>query len=349
MRQITFTDEQVKQLAHESIYHDHHLVRRKMLTLFLKAQGYAHHEIADLIQISPTTLRTYLDQFTAGGVDGLKPLHYAGKPNRLAEQHAAIIAHLEAAPPATLKEAQAKIEEASQLKRSLPQVRAFLQTHKLRRRKMKQLPKDGDPDLLRAQETFQVEQLEPLVQQAQQHTVHLFFVDAAHFVLLPCLGYLYSLIVRYLPSSPGRQRFNVLGALHASTHELVSITNATYINAAAVCALLEKLAVQFQDLPIVLILDNARYQKCQVVFETAARLHIRLVYLPPYSPHFNLIERLWKFTRKTVLYNAYYAKYDKFSAAITKCLSETHTTYKEELETWLNPKFQSFKNAKSHP
>ena len=33
-----------------------------MLTLFLKAQGYAHHEVADLIQISPTTLRTYLDQ-----------------------------------------------------------------------------------------------------------------------------------------------------------------------------------------------------------------------------------------------------------------------------------------------
>ena len=349
MRQITFTDEQVKHLLHESIYHDHHLVRRQMLTLFLKAQGYAHHEVADLIQISPTTLRTYLDQFTAGGLDGLKALHDTGKPNRLAEQHAAIIAHLEAAPPATLKEAQAKIAEASQLKRSLPQVRAFLQTDKLRRRKMKQLPKDGDPELLRAQETFRVEQLEPLIQQAQPHTVHLFFGDAAHLVLLPCLGYLYSLIVRYLPSRPGRQRFNVLGALHAFTQERVSITNATSINAAAVCALLEKLATHFQDLPIVLILDNARYQKCQVVFETAARRHIQLVYLPPYSPNFNLIERLWKFTRKTVLYNVYYAKYDKFSAAITECLSKTHTTYKEELETWLNPKFQSFKNAKFQP
>jgi transposase len=158
MRQITFTDEQVKQLVYESIYHDHHLVRRKMLTLFLKAQGYVHHEVTDLIQTSPTTLRTYLDQFTTGGVDSLKPLHYVGSPNRLAERHAAIIAHLEAAPPATLKEAQAKIEEVSQLKRPLPQVRAFLQTYKLRRRKMKQLPKDGTPDLWRAQETFQVEQ-----------------------------------------------------------------------------------------------------------------------------------------------------------------------------------------------
>jgi transposase len=163
--------------------------------------------------------------------------------------------------------------------------------------------------------------------------VHLFFVDAAHFVLLPCLGYLYSLIVRCVPGSPGQQRFNVLGALHAITHELVSITDAPYINAAAVCALLEKLAIQFQDLPIVLILDNARYQKCQVAFETAAGLHIRLLYLPPHSPKFNLIERLWKFTRKTVVYNAYYAKYGKFSAAIAECLSKTYTTYKEELET----------------
>jgi hypothetical protein len=62
-----------------------------------------------------------------------------------------------------------------------------------------------------AQETFKTQTLEPLIEQAKQKKLHLFFVDAAHFVMLPFLGYLYSLTVRYVKSASGRKRFNVLG------------------------------------------------------------------------------------------------------------------------------------------
>ena len=40
----------------------------------------------------------------------------------------------------------------------------------------------------------------------------------------------------------GRQRFNVLGALNAVTHQLVTVTNESYINSASVGELLEKIA-----------------------------------------------------------------------------------------------------------
>lgn len=126
---------------------------------------------------------------------------------------------------------------------------------------MKQLPAKAE---VQAQETFKTQTLEPLVEQAQQHQLHLFFVDAAHFVMLPFLGYLYSLTVRYVKSASGRKRFNVLGTLNAISHELVTISNHTYINAGSVCALLEKLHQLYRDLPIVLVMDNARYQKCQL-------------------------------------------------------------------------------------
>ena len=75
---------------------------------------------------------------------------------------------------------------------------------------MKQIPAKAD---VQAQEKFKTETLEPLIEQAQQQKLHLFFVDAAHFVMLPFLGYLYSLAVRYVRSVSGRKRFNVLGAL----------------------------------------------------------------------------------------------------------------------------------------
>ena len=211
---------------------------------------------------------------------------------------------------------------------------------------MKQIPAKADVE---AQESFKTETLEPLVEQAHQHQLHLFFVDAAHFVMLPFLGYLYSLTVRYVKSASGRKRFNVLGALNAVSHELVTITNHAYINALAVCELLEKLYALYDDLPIVLVLDNARYQKCQLVLEKAYSLNIQLIFLPPYSPNLNLIERLWKFVKKEVLYNQYYQDYDQFCTAISDCLDQTHTTHQAALETWLTPKFQSFKNVTFNP
>lgn len=50
---------------------------------------------------------------------------------------------------------------------------------------MKQIPAKAD---VVAQESFKTETLEPLIEQAEQKKLHLFFVDAAHFVMLPFLG-----------------------------------------------------------------------------------------------------------------------------------------------------------------
>lgn len=200
-----------------------------------------------------------------------------------------------------------------------------------------------------AQETFKTETLEPLIGQAQQKKLHLFFVDAAHFVMLPFLGYLYSLTVRYVKSASGRKRFNVLGALNAVTQQLVTLTNHDYINAWSVCELLQQLHQLYGDLPIVLVMDNARYQKCKLVLEKAQHLHIQLVFLTPYSPNLNLIERLWKFVKKEVLYNKHYQDYGQFCQAILDCLEQTHTTHKAALQTLLTPKFQTFENVTFNP
>ncbi len=126
MRKIEFSQEQIKQLSYESIHQEHYLVRRRMQALLLKSQGLRHKEIAEILSISETTLREYLDLYLAGGVEALKALHYQGKANQLAEKKAEIIAALEANPPSTYKEAQAKIKEVTGLQRSVTQVREFL-------------------------------------------------------------------------------------------------------------------------------------------------------------------------------------------------------------------------------
>lgn len=178
---------------------------------------------------------------------------------------------------------------------------------------------------------------------AEQRVVY--FMDAAHFVFAPFLGYLWSFSRLFVRAPSGRKRFNVLGALNAITHEVITVTNDSYINAQSVCTLLMQLASLHVNVPLTLVLDNARYQKCTVVQELAALLHIELLYLPSYSPNLNLIERLWKFVKKQCLYSKYYADYDAFTTAISDCLQHTHDRYKKELDSLLTLRFQTFEKV----
>ncbi len=143
----------------------------------------------------------------------------------------------------------------------------------------------------------------------------------------------------------GRQRFNVLGALHAITHQLITVTNESYINAISVCELLEKIAALGLSTPITVVMDNARYQRCRLVLERAGQLGIELLFLPPYSPNLNLIERLWRFVRKECLYNTYYEHFNAFKQAITQCLAETTGRHQAALNRLLTLEFQTFESS----
>lgn len=208
------------------------------------------------------------------------------------------------------------------------------------------LPAKADPD---RQAAYLAQELEPRLAQAQAGQRAVFFVDAAHFVLAPFLGFLWSLTRVFLRAPAGRQRFNVLGALNAITHELLTVTNDTYITAPEVCALLRHLAALNLSVPLTVVLDNARYQRCAQVIALAASLEIELCFLPPYSPNLNLIERLWKFVKKQCLYSTYYADFAAFKTAIVQCLAHTHTAHRAALDSLLTLRFQRFEKAQFPP
>lgn len=168
------------------------------------------------------------------------------------------------------------------------------------------------------------------------------FVDAAHFVYGPFLGYLWCLVRLFVPGPSGRKRYNVLAALDAITHRVIRVSNHAYINAESVCALLRQVAAAGLRRPITLVLDNARYQKCEAVQALARSLRIELLYLPSYSPNLNLIERLWKFVKKECLGCRVLPTYEAFTAAIDSCLAELNTRHKHQMDTLLTLEFQLF-------
>jgi transposase len=169
-------------------------------------------------------------------------------------------------------------------------------------------------------------------------------VDAAHFVYGAFLGMLWCIKRLFVKTPSGRQRLNVLAALNAITREVVSVANDTYVTAETVCQLLYRLAAS-HVVPITVILDNARYQRCAMVREVAALLHIELLFLPSYSPNLNLIERFWKFVKKRCLYGKYYADQRAFKQAILDCIDQAPTRDQAQLQTLLTLNFQTFKDA----
>jgi len=82
----------------------------------------------------------------------------------------------------------------------------------------------------------------------------------------------------------------------------------TSIPSVTVCELLRLLAGAHTGVPITIVLDNARYQRCALVQNLAQTLGIELLFLPPYSPNLHLIERFWKFVKKQCLYSKYYTR-----------------------------------------
>jgi transposase len=69
------------------------------------------------------------------------------------------------------------------------------------------------------------------------------------------------------------------------------------------------------------------------------------VYLPSYSPNLNLIERLWKFTKRRALYGRYHPTFAQFQAAIQEVLDGVSTTHVETLKSLMTLKFQRFEDV----
>jgi transposase len=69
---------------------------------------------------------------------------------------------------------------------------------------------------------------------------------------------------------------------------------------------------------MVIVLDNAKYHHARRLasFLRQHRRVLRLLFLPPYSPQLNPIERVWKLTRRLATHNRYFATLGDLLSAV---------------------------------
>jgi len=87
MLQLTFSEEEIKELDYQRYHHPHPRVQRKMEGLLLKAKGLPHQQIAHCVGICGNTLHSYLEQYQEGGIEALKRLDFYRPSSELDKHH----------------------------------------------------------------------------------------------------------------------------------------------------------------------------------------------------------------------------------------------------------------------
>ncbi|HIP29932.1 MAG TPA: IS630 family transposase [Sulfurospirillum arcachonense] len=86
----------------------------------------------------------------------------------------------------------------------------------------------------------------------------------------------------------------------------------------------------YGDKPIAYFIDNASWHKTKIVQEYCEKNDITLLFLPPYSPEYNPIERVWGYLKSKVK-NIYFSTAKKFTDFITDLLQNINQTDKNTL------------------
>ena len=320
-----------------------HRYKQKLLALRMHHEGAAHGFIGRCLNISQPTLRTYLVEYQEGGLERVLEDRSYRPSSSLSPFWQCLKCSFAAAPVPNAKAAVERIERLTGVRLSESQSRRAMKRMGMSLKKAAPLPGKLDEQL---QLDFYAQEMTPRLAQAAKGDRKVFFVDAAHFVLGAFLGLLWCFARPFIKTSPGRQRYSVLGAVDSHTKEIISYRSTDNINAQSVCELLTLIRAKHPTTAITLIMDNARYQRCELVRSHAAILDIELLYLPAYSPNLNLIERLWKLVKKRCLTNRYHPTFAAFRQAIDQCLDDLASPASDQLLSLLSLNFQLFSASK---
>ncbi len=176
-----------------------------------------------------------------------------------------------------------------------------------------------------AQQAFLTEVYEPLKTTLGEHD-RSYFIDGVHVRhnSVPAYAWIPKGEERELPANTGRKRININGAIDIVDMNYVWQESDT-INADSVIDTLRTLDAQNSLAHVIYVIaDNARYYKSRMVRKYLETSKVRMIYLPPYSPNLNIIERLWKYMRSCVLHNQYYEHYAEFASAIHVFMNNVH-------------------------
>lgn len=305
----------------------------RIRVILLLDQGETYKNIAKFLFLDEGTIANYRQRYKEGGIEGLIVDDYSAKNCLLTEDEMMELSlHLESHVYLSVKDIIGHIQKTFGVKYTISGATKLLKRMGFSYKKPKPVPGKADKE---KQQDF-IEAYNRLKGHGK-----VYFSDSTHPQYNPVLSYEW--IKKGMDfdvfTNSGRFHLNINGALCIDDLDIITRT-CEKVNGDSICDLLKAIRAKNKgDERLYLVLDNAPFNRSRKVKALAKELKIKLVYLPPYSPNLNPIERLWKFFKKKTLYNQYFETFEEFKAACTNFFRYARR-HRPELETLLTDNFR---------
>lgn len=313
----------------------------RIKTILYLDLGMSYEEVSRLLLLDEGTIRRYEKDYNKTGLDGLLTVHYQGGTSKLtSEQETQLVEELESKVYLSAKEICAYVKDTFQIEYTPEGMVHLLHRIGFVYKKAKQVPGKAEEE---KQKKF-IEQYEKTKEKKSSND-KIFFIDATHphHNSIPSYGWIKKGETVEIKSNTGREKLNLNGAVNIQDCEVIIRAEET-INADAVINLLQEIELKNSEADnIYIILDNAPYNRAKKVQEYIKDSKIELIFLPSYSPNLNIIERLWWFFKKEVLYNKYYDKFSDFKKIVMSFFENIHL-HKDKLSRLLTDNFHIIKD-----
>jgi transposase len=304
--------------------------------ILLLNSGYSFQQVADVLLMDDDTIRRYVNIYQEEGVKGLMRDLYVGSQSWLDDEELQILEeYLEENVCLSAKEPCQFVLEEFGVEYTVSGMRALLHRMGFAYKKPKIIPGKANPE---KQKSFLRKYNR--IKASKETEDQIYFADGCHPALNPIAGYgwIKKGKEKQIPSNTGRQHLNLNGAYNPETMETV-IVESPMINAQSTIELFEKIQRKQKEGKIFFISDNARYYRAVLIKEYLKKhRRIKIVALPPYSPNLNLIERLWLFYKKNILYNNYYESLSDMRETTLEFFSKLRY-YRQELSELMTENF----------
>ena len=309
--------------------------RNRLCVVLGYDDGSSIDELASVLRLSHPTVYNYLNEFHSG--QKVKNLPRGGGKDKLdKDQSQTLKKHLSEITYLKVKEICAYVKAKFGIFFSRSGMTKWLHENRFVFKCPKKIPGKLDPE----RQKEWVEEYEALKSRLKSDE-EIYFVDAVHpeHQSQAARGWIQKGEQKTLQSTGKQLRLHLAGALCLDGMKVVTREYDT-VDADAMINFFRALEASTDASKIYVVLDNARSNKNNKLTEYLKDSRIKPVYLPPYSPNLNPIERLWKIMRETKLYNRYYASVVDFFHEIRSFFSDD---VPKKARTWtsrLNDKFQ---------
>lgn len=281
--------------------------------VLLLGTGWTEHDVAEALLLDEKTVARYVERYRQDNRGRFWQMDYQGSEPKLTEsQMRRLDTHLQGRIYLTVAGITAYVHQTFGVTYCEQGMTNLLHRLNFTYKKPKVVPGKADAE---AQRDF-LKSYQALKKRKHPDDP-VYFMDGVHpqHNTVAAYGWIKKGHTQTIPSNTGRQRLNLNGVVNIESMQVVVRSDET-LDAASTIALFETLEKKHpQAGRIYVIADNARYYRSRLVKTYLKRSRIKLNFLPPYAPNLNLIERLWKYFRKTVLYNRYYESFAEFKRA----------------------------------